>query len=100
MAKESQITLQKTLGSAFVLGIPAALFLVYMLTMVNSSILDFRVTPLSSCGLGMTAMFTFMLLVNLLYFEEIPIQNRRLTYNRANPNNSSNSALSNDLVSN
>ena len=73
MTKESQITLQKNLGSAFVLGIPAALFFVYTLTMVNSEILDFRVTPLSSCGLGMIAMFTIMLLVNLLHFEEIPI---------------------------
>ena len=28
-----------------------------MLTMVNSSFLDFRVTPLSSSGLGMVMMF-------------------------------------------
>ena len=45
-------------------------------------------------------MFTIMLIVNLLHFEEIPIQKRRLTYNRANPNNSSITTISNDHLSN
>ena len=67
--------------------------------MVNSSFLDFRVTPLSSSGLGMIMMFMAMFFVNLLCFEEIPVQDRRLTYNRTTPNNS-NSALSSDLISN
>ena len=64
---------------------PFAILLVYVLSMVDMNIGGMLVTPLSACGLGLSVIFAIMVLVNLLFFEEIPVARRRLSFNTALP---------------
>ena len=99
MTKDKYIAFQNRIGSAYVLGMPAAILLVYALSMVNITVGGIQVTPLSACGLGLSVIFAIVVLINFLFFEEIPASRRRLAFNTAIPSLEQDIPSSRDTIS-
>ena len=87
MDKDNYIALQKRLGSAYVLGVPAAIFITYCLSIVDFTAMGLRVDPLVGTGFMLTFLFGLLTFINCISFDEVPSKHRRMVFSSDMPPN-------------
>ena len=81
LPRHANASLQKRLGQSYVLGLPFAVLIAYLCSLMHFHIGNMPVSPLSAPGQLLTVLFVILVFLNFLLFEEIPLSHRRLPLN-------------------